>query len=366
MQNHEAQFETCSQCSGDSNPRTAFLEILYGCNLHCEYCYIGQQKNHEEPNIPSVAQIEEMAEALGDLDIQEVIFLGGEPLLHPDFDEVCTVIAEKGFESKGIVTNGTLIDDDVIESLKSNGFWANISLRGLDDTFGEITERPELANNLMNGIRRLSSAGVPIGIEYDCTPKTYSEIYDSISRISGEGIDIRIVQLHRILPYGDAQNPSDPQALSIDQWQTVFEQADRLAEEYGIDVIFEDGFPFCLVPEEYWDYIVPCGCGYTSITVGPEGGIRYCSCNPETHGNIITDSKSEVFGKSLNEYRESDHLPTACQSCDLVDECRGGCRESRGEGLEGVDRFSHLFEPIQLEGEELETPLSIYSQNPAD
>jgi MoaA/NifB/PqqE/SkfB family radical SAM enzyme len=36
----------------ENSPATVYLEILYGCNLYCSYCYVGRELNHEKPNVP--------------------------------------------------------------------------------------------------------------------------------------------------------------------------------------------------------------------------------------------------------------------------------------------------------------------------
>src|SRR5947209_15340599 len=107
--------ETIS-CS--TRPRTVFLEVLYGCNLYCSYCYIGQKQNHTKPFVPSIEITSNILSVLKSWDVEEIVLLGGEPTLHPRFAEICRSIAELGFSHRGVVTNGTAITQEKVQLLQ--------------------------------------------------------------------------------------------------------------------------------------------------------------------------------------------------------------------------------------------------------
>src|SRR5947209_6672520 len=122
------------------HPRTIFLEILHGCNLYCNYCYVGQKLNHIKPYVPPFEITLQILEILKNDLIEEIVLLGGEPLLHPQLANICRSIAELNFPSRGIVTNGTAMTQEKAELLHNTGFWVDISFRGPDsNTFDTIT-----------------------------------------------------------------------------------------------------------------------------------------------------------------------------------------------------------------------------------
>jgi radical SAM protein with 4Fe4S-binding SPASM domain len=334
-----------------TRPRTVFLEILYGCNLYCSYCYIGQNQNHTKPFVSSIENLSRILGVLKNWDIEEIVLLGGEPTLHPRFDEICRSIAELGFPHRGVVTNGTAMTLEKAKLLQESGFWVDISFRGPDsNTFDSIAGKTGTFQKVFNAASMLSDLGIPIGIEFDCIPQNHDGLYETISMLLREGVRVKQLQLHRILPEGDAKNNMEKFFLNPDQWLILFDQAARIRDELGIPVAFEDGFPLCLVRPEHWDLITPCACGFTLLTVSPTGDARYCSCHGEVLGNVLRNSLNEIWRRDLEVYRAPSRHYSACLECDLFDVCRGGCSASGHTKMtEGMDIFHEHFKPIKLE-----------------
>jgi MoaA/NifB/PqqE/SkfB family radical SAM enzyme len=97
--------------SNDYGPQRLSLELVNICNLHCSYCF-----RSEDDLYSSKAEyfpIQLLKKVLDDskrvAGATRVIFTGGEPTLHPQFDESLTVVAEAGMTSS-FVTNGWHFD----------------------------------------------------------------------------------------------------------------------------------------------------------------------------------------------------------------------------------------------------------------
>jgi len=337
-----------------SHPRTIFLELLYGCNLYCSYCYIGQKRNHTKPIVPAFEVTQDILKKLKAENVDEIVLLGGEPMLHPRFTDICTAIAELDFPYRGVVTNGTAMTEQKALLLKHLGFWVDISFRGTDaDTFDTIVGKKGAFWKAFNAALLLSRVDAPVGIEFDCIPQNYNTLFATIEMLIYDGVHIKQLQLHRIMPEGDAREKMDQFSLSLDQWRIVFEQAARIRETFGISVVFEDGFPLCLVKPEHRKMITPCPCGFTLLTVAPNGDVRYCPCHSETLGNIRCDSLAEIWQNSLTQFRSTTRHPPVCLTCDLFEVCRGGCSASGGKEMdEGVDVFQEEFRPIKIDTQE--------------
>jgi radical SAM protein with 4Fe4S-binding SPASM domain len=334
-------------------PRTVFLEVLYGCNLYCSYCYVGREANHRRPVVPDVTTIGRVLDVLASADVEELVLLGGEPLLHPGIEAICHGIAARGFPVRGVVTNGTVVTDRVARLLKDTGFWVDISFRGPDSaTFDGIAGKQGAFEKAFEAARLLSRYEVTIGIEYDCIPENYDKLYDTVVRLIEAEVRIKQLQLHRISPAGDAQARFGDFALTLAQWRVVFEQAARIRDELKVPVVFEDGFPLCLVASDYWDMITPCPCGYTLLTIDPAGEARPCSCRGAVLGNVLEDPLSTIWQQRLAGYRAPARHEAACLECDVFEACRGGCGASGDGPLRGpADLFSEHFRPIKLADE---------------
>ena len=106
------------------HPFLAHIIPIRRCNLACEYC-------NEYDDFSKPVAIEEMfrrIDKLGELGTSAVTISGGEPLLHPELDDVIGRIRKNGMIS-GLITNGYLLVPERIERLNRAGLeWLQISI----------------------------------------------------------------------------------------------------------------------------------------------------------------------------------------------------------------------------------------------
>jgi MoaA/NifB/PqqE/SkfB family radical SAM enzyme len=86
------------------------------CNLACTYC-------NEFDDFSKPVPLEEMKkrlDALADMGTSIITISGGEPLMHPDLDEVIRHIRQRGMIA-GLITNGFYLNKERIERLNDAG-----------------------------------------------------------------------------------------------------------------------------------------------------------------------------------------------------------------------------------------------------
>jgi radical S-adenosyl methionine domain-containing protein 2 len=98
------------------------------CNYSCKFCYV-QNLNVEIRDLKVAHEIlDKLYTTKNDqLDIQKINFVGGEPFLHPHFDEILATAHDMGFVTS-IVTNGSFINEDNIEKISNLSDWIGISV----------------------------------------------------------------------------------------------------------------------------------------------------------------------------------------------------------------------------------------------
>jgi MoaA/NifB/PqqE/SkfB family radical SAM enzyme len=94
------------------NSSNLFFHILTKCNLRCRHCYINPKQQGEEklPLLAIKAWLDKFA-SISATTNTNVIFLGGEPTLHPDLPEAIKYARDGGFGSITVDTNGYLFHD---------------------------------------------------------------------------------------------------------------------------------------------------------------------------------------------------------------------------------------------------------------
>ncbi|HZR57996.1 MAG TPA: radical SAM protein [Terriglobales bacterium] len=106
------------------HPLLAHIIPMRRCNLACEYC--NEYDDFSKP-VPLEIMFERI-DKLGALGTSVVTISGGEPLLHPELDEIIGRIRKNGMIA-GMITNGYLLVAERIQRLNRAGLeWLQISI----------------------------------------------------------------------------------------------------------------------------------------------------------------------------------------------------------------------------------------------
>src|SRR5215470_6910062 len=106
------------------HPLLAHLIPIRRCNLACTYC--NEFDNFSKP-VPT-EQMLHRVDKLGELGTSVITISGGEPLMHPDLDDIIRQMVRRRIVS-GLITNGYLLTADRIQRLNRAGLeWLQISI----------------------------------------------------------------------------------------------------------------------------------------------------------------------------------------------------------------------------------------------
>jgi MoaA/NifB/PqqE/SkfB family radical SAM enzyme len=111
---------------GKDPPREVFFAITNACNISCKTCTFGKLPKADR----TFVEIEHLTAVLDHLKVNGVRMVsitGGEPLLHPQFLEICEQIDARGMMVSYIATNGTLLNERIARGLSA----LNINIVGL-------------------------------------------------------------------------------------------------------------------------------------------------------------------------------------------------------------------------------------------
>jgi MoaA/NifB/PqqE/SkfB family radical SAM enzyme len=98
------------------HPVLAHVIPMRRCNLSCTYC--NEYDDHSKPVALEVMR--QRLDRLADLGTTIVTISGGEPLLHPELDEIIGHVRRRGMIA-GLITNGYLLTADRIQRLNCAG-----------------------------------------------------------------------------------------------------------------------------------------------------------------------------------------------------------------------------------------------------
>jgi MoaA/NifB/PqqE/SkfB family radical SAM enzyme len=98
------------------HPIVAFIIPIRRCNLSCAYCNEYDKSSEPVPTAVMLRRIDRLAE----LGTAAITISGGEPLLHPDLDDIIRRIRSRGILAT-LITNGYLLTSDRIKRLNRAG-----------------------------------------------------------------------------------------------------------------------------------------------------------------------------------------------------------------------------------------------------
>ena len=106
------------------HPLLAHIIPIRRCNLACEYCNEYDDFSKPVPTETMFQRVDKLAE----LGTSVITISGGEPLLHPELDEIIRRIRKRGMVA-GLITNGYLLVAERIQGLNKAGLeWLQISI----------------------------------------------------------------------------------------------------------------------------------------------------------------------------------------------------------------------------------------------
>src|SRR5215468_7436297 len=106
------------------HPLLAHIIPIRRCNLACEYCNEFDDVSRPVPTETMFQRVDK----LGELGTSVITISGGEPLLHPQLDEIIRRIRGHGMVA-GLITNGYLLTSERIQRLNRAGLeWLQISI----------------------------------------------------------------------------------------------------------------------------------------------------------------------------------------------------------------------------------------------
>ena len=149
------------------------LDIIDACTLQCSQCLRSSYFTTEYEGYIGVGKVLDYDQIIRVLDechehgLPSVNIGGnGECMMHPDFTRICSAIMERDVLELRIISNGTLLSDEISEKLIDlQVHFISISLDAATrDTYGAIRGKPEkyeiVVENIMNFIRKRKERGV--------------------------------------------------------------------------------------------------------------------------------------------------------------------------------------------------------------
>ncbi len=266
------------------------LQLTRRCNLRCRHCYLGPARSVDLP-LPDALGIAGQFSSHGGL---RLLISGGEPLLYPHLAEFLAATRSLPVR-RVLISNGTLLTAENAGSLAVDE--VQISLDGWQ--YGhELIRGPGSFALTLRGIDAARRAGLPVSI----ATMVHRGNFDEFERLRRFVEDIGAVE------------------WGVD----VLAVSGSLRENQDLCVPYDDAVPLMAYAYGGGSHGASDGyaCGRHLLTVTPAGTAVKCGF----HGDApLGDAARDLIACWLRlKHIRLDELE--CRDCDVVEECRGGCR----------------------------------------
>ena len=205
------------------------ISVIDSCNLNCYYCNPCDNNEHcHALNILSVKEVLCIVRAATRLGIKHFRLTGGEPLLHPQLDEMVLQIKKiPGVSSVSLTTNAVLLAQHA-KWLKEAGIDSiNVSLDTIDASeYKRITKKP-LLEEVKHGINAAIECGIRVKINVVLTPQT--DVVALTRYVAKKGTDIRFIEM---MPVGEGHtNGVEPYKKVIGTLSKLYGEPCRINTE---------------------------------------------------------------------------------------------------------------------------------------
>lgn len=149
---YRKKWEQCGSEQIDCGmPLQLNIELTANCNLRCKMCYRNYDIKVREGTL-SVDDVMLLVKQFSEMQIPSLWLSGGEPLLHPNIQEILRAFALVKPVDYWMVTNGLLLSEEIAETVVDAGLtWLSISIdASTADTYKKIRggDYQSLLNNI--------------------------------------------------------------------------------------------------------------------------------------------------------------------------------------------------------------------------
>ncbi len=295
---------------------TIYCVLTMNCNLGCSYCF-----EKDKPRKDCVLSKEKIVDGISTIISSKnatsinVVFTGGEPLLK--YDSLKYIV--EGLNTKygekcgyGLITNGTVLDEQKIEFFSKNKFSLQISIDGnrpVHDSIRKyVNDNKGSYDLILNNLGKIYKFGYDLGvaIRFNLGNRNYD--FDSAFEAISKFKDVNNIETV-IYPGFLSVNPNDEMYVDLNQQKAIIRAFLESAAKYNLNTI------------DRWNNAEMCMFKNKSgITIGADGMLYKCY-------SIVGDA-NYVIGK-LSDYTDDCMVGSGslCElsNCFYSNICYGGC-----------------------------------------
>lgn len=290
------------------------VEITHNCNLRCRHCYISS--DFESGTQMCIKDILRLFEILEEWGVASIELTGGEPLAHPQFEQIIQSASNK-FDLIGIITNGTLMTSNILEimSYDPSKYVIQIDLDGVEPCYVNwFRGRSGVFEQALNAIRSVVRHGIILRVAMIVTPINLDQVEKTAALARELGADSFGVT--PVIPQGRGRDQR--LLMSVEEWKEFMKIWNSLRSNY-------DDFIFQLRESQFQVTQGNCGAGSRTVAITPNGDVKLCQMSSPSQfcfGNAFKNNCEELFRSTVERIASIEPPDQGmCEGCEHFGFC---------------------------------------------
>ena len=289
------------------------------CNLKCRHCYEGDRK------IVNEWEYNELTKAIDELDTTftkwnvegEISLVGGEPMMYSHLPEILRYIRKtKSISRIAILTNGTLLNDEIKKVILETKVAIQISIDGISEDKHDYIRGKGNYKKAIESIKWLVSHNIEVFVHYVISKYSVPITKQFIDEMNELGV--KQITFSLVVPMGSSDKSI---MLNKEELKTVYSELKDYSDS------LEDRDMSINTTRPLWTLLGKagrCPVGIQTITILPDGTVLPCRRLPIPVGNIKEESLFSIWYTSevLWNLRKREMFDK-CGSCSHLDNCGG-------------------------------------------
>lgn len=258
--------------SFSKNVTNIFFHILTKCNLKCMHCYINPEQ-HGTTTL-SLSTIISWLKLFAKCKKKNIIFLGGEPTLHPELSEIIKTAKNLGFSSITVDTNGYLFNNILMKVEPCDQYCFSFSLDGATRKTNDMIRGKGSYDKCTDGIIKAVSRGFNTSLIYTVSAMNIHELHLMKPLLKNLGVKHFFIQVIGIRgkPAENKASKENHSSLQVphSQWINTIPDIAQKISETGITVSYPKVY---LKPDEQFECA---GLVADNYFIFPNGRVYQC------------------------------------------------------------------------------------------
>jgi MoaA/NifB/PqqE/SkfB family radical SAM enzyme len=276
------------------NAVNVFFHLLTQCNLSCRHCYINPKQHGTRP-LPYATIAAWLAVLADKHPGANVIFLGGEPTLHPELPAAIKKARRLGYGSVTVDTNGYLFHDILSKVTPIEVDFFSFSLDGASRQTNDPIRGKGSYDQCLTGIRKAVAAGFDTSLIFTVSRPNIHELPRMVPLLAELNIKRFFIQVIG-LRGKSALEKREPLQVSKKEWLQTVPRVAKDAARHGITAAYPRVY---LAPEEIFECA---GQVAENYFIFPNGRVYRCPlCEDFALHGLVFEGNRLVPAPRINE-----------------------------------------------------------------